>query len=46
MKEDLRNLGIDFYSVSRTMVNTMAGIKGIDIWVNFTEDEENNVVVA
>ena len=24
----------------------MAGIKGIDIWVNFTEDEENNVVVA
>ncbi len=45
-KEDLRNLGIDFYSVSRTMVNTMAGIKGIDIWVNFTEDEENNVVVA
>jgi len=45
-KEDLKNLGIDFYSVSRTMVNTMAGIKGIDIWVNFTEDEENNVVVA
>lgn len=45
-KEDLKNLGIDFYSVSRTMVNTMAGIKGIDIWVNFTEDEENNVAVA
>ncbi|MDD2493256.1 MAG: bifunctional oligoribonuclease/PAP phosphatase NrnA [Bacilli bacterium] len=44
--EDLKQMGIDFYSVSRTMVNTMAGIKGIDIWVNFTEDEENNVVVA
>lgn len=45
-KADLKEMGIDFYSVSRTMVNTMAGIKGIDIWVNFTEDEENNVVVA
>ncbi|MDD3171955.1 MAG: bifunctional oligoribonuclease/PAP phosphatase NrnA [Bacilli bacterium] len=45
-KEDLKELGIDFYSVSRTMVNTMSGIRGIDIWVNFTEDEENNAVVA
>ncbi len=45
-KADLKEMGIDFYSVSRTMVNTMAGIKGIEIWVNFTEDEENNVVVA
>ncbi len=45
-KENLKDLGIDFYSVSRTMVNTMAGIRGIDIWVNFTEDQENNAVVA
>lgn len=43
---DLKKLGIDFSAVSRTMVNTMAGIRGIDIWVNFTEDEENNNVVA
>ncbi len=28
------------------MVNTMAGINGIPIWANFTEDIENNVVVA
>ena len=24
----------------------MSGIKGVDIWVNFTEDVENNAVLA
>ncbi len=37
-KEELLDLGVDIFTVSRSMVNTMAGIKGIDIWVNFTED--------
>lgn len=45
-KEELKELDVDFFIVSRGMVNTMSGIKGIDIWVNFTEDEANNVVVA
>ena len=27
------------------MVNIMAGIKGIDIWANFTEEENKKVIV-
>jgi phosphoesterase RecJ-like protein len=30
---------MDTFAVSRGMVNTMADIKGVDIWVNFTETE-------
>lgn len=37
-KEELNELDVDIFTISRSMVNTMAGIKGIDIWVNFTED--------
>lgn len=44
--DELKEYGVDFFTASRGMVNTMSGIKGIDIWVNFTEDENNNVVVA
>lgn len=29
----------DFYFISRDLVSVMGGIKGVDIWVNFTEDE-------
>ncbi|MBQ9510785.1 MAG: bifunctional oligoribonuclease/PAP phosphatase NrnA [Clostridia bacterium] len=36
--EEVKALGMDTFSVSRGMVNTMSDIKGIDIWVNFTED--------
>lgn len=36
-REELEKLNIDDFSVSRGMVNVMADIKGIDIWVNFTE---------
>ena len=32
--------GVDTFTVSRGMVNTMADLKGIDIWVNFTESEK------
>jgi bifunctional oligoribonuclease and PAP phosphatase NrnA len=38
--------GLEFQTVSRGMVNQMAGIKEIPIWVNFTEDIENNVIVG
>lgn len=38
-KEEMADLGVDTFSVSRGMVGTMADIKGVDIWVNFTETE-------
>ena len=36
-EQELKELGKDVFTVSRGMVNTMADIKGTDIWVNFTE---------
>jgi len=39
-KEELKELGISTFAASRGMVNTMADIKGTEIWVNFTETEE------
>lgn len=45
-KEELEEDNVDVFTVSRSMVNTMAGIKGIDIWVNFTEDSQNNGVIV
>lgn len=44
-QKELEDLNVDIFTVSRSMVNTMAGIKGIDIWVNFTEDPNYNVIV-
>jgi len=38
--EEFRVLNVDTFTVSRGMVNTMADIKGVDIWVNFTETEK------
>lgn len=38
--EELKTLGVDSFTVSRGMVNTMGDIKGTDIWVNFTETEQ------
>ncbi len=37
--EEFQALGADTFTVSRGMVNTMADIKGVDIWVNLTESE-------
>lgn len=37
--EEFNALGVDTFTVSRGMVNTMADLKGVDIWVNFTETE-------
>lgn len=36
---EFQSLGKDIFTISRGMVNTMADIKGVDIWVNFTEAE-------
>ena len=38
--EEFQALGVDTFTASRAMVNTMADIKGVDIWVNFTETEK------
>ena len=38
-KEEFEAMGLDTFTVSRAMVNTMADIRGVDIWVNFTETE-------
>lgn len=45
-KDEIKDYDVDFFTISRGMVNTMSGIRGIDIWVNFTEDEDNDVVIA
>ncbi len=38
--EELQALAVDTFTVSRGMTNTMADIKGVDIWVNFTETDK------
>ena len=37
--EEVKELDADLFSISRGMVNTMSDIRGVDIWVNFTESE-------
>lgn len=37
--EETQSLNADAFTISRGMVGTMADIKGVDIWVNFTEVE-------
>ena len=38
-REEAESYNADIFTISRGMVNTMSDIKGIDIWVNFTETE-------
>lgn len=38
--EEAKSYGVDNFTISRGMVNTMSEIRGIDIWVNFTETDE------
>ena len=38
--EEFNALNADTFTISRGMVNTMADIKGVGIWVNFTETEK------
>ena len=39
-REEMKELASSEFSISRGMVATMADIKGVDIWVNFTESDE------
>lgn len=38
--EEVRATGLEPEAISRGMVNIMSDIKGIDIWVNFTEKDD------
>ncbi len=37
--EEFKTYGVSSFTISRGMVNVMSEIKGVDIWVNFTETE-------
>lgn len=39
-KEEMDALGADTFAISRGMVGTMSDIRGVDIWVNFTETDQ------
>ena len=39
-REEVQALGVDTFTISRGMVGTMSDIKGVDIWVNFTETDQ------
>lgn len=39
-KEEIDSYSVDTFSISRGMVGTMSDIRGVDIWVNFTETED------
>ncbi len=38
-KEEAAQMGLSTFTISRGMVNTMADIRGTEIWVNFTESD-------
>lgn len=38
-QEDIKRYNTEFSAISRGMANIMSGIKGVDVWANFTEDE-------
>ena len=42
-KEEVASYGLSIFDVSRGMVNIMAGIEGIDVWANFTEDVSGDI---
>lgn len=39
-KEEMEAMEADIFTISRGMVGVMADIRGVDIWVNFTETEK------
>ena len=43
-KEELPTYGVDTFTISRGMVGTMADLRGVDIWVNFTEEGDKVLV--
>lgn len=40
-----RKFDVSTFTVSRAMVNQMSGIRGVEAWVNFTEDDDASVLV-
>ena len=38
-RDEMEEMQADTFSISRGMVGTMSDIRGVDIWVNFTETE-------
>ena len=38
-REEAESYGFDTFTISRGMVNVMGEIRGVDVWVNFTEAE-------
>ncbi len=43
-QEDIKAYNTDVFTISRGMIGIMSGIRGIDIWANFTEDENGKVI--
>ena len=43
-KEEFDSYGVDTFTISRGMVNTMADLRGVDTWVNFTETGDKVLV--
>ena len=39
-KEEAKSYGVSIFTISRGMVGTMGDLRGVDIWVNFTETDE------
>lgn len=39
-KEEAANYNADTFTISRAMVGTMGDIKGVNVWVNFTETDD------
>ena len=39
-KEEAASYGVSTFTISRGMVGTMGDLRGVDIWVNFTETED------
>ena len=43
-REEFESYGVDAFTISRGMVNTMSEIKGVNTWVNFTETKDGVLV--
>lgn len=43
-QKEVKEYGVDIFTISRGMVGVMSGIRGIDIWANFTEDENGKII--
>ncbi|MBQ7912759.1 MAG: bifunctional oligoribonuclease/PAP phosphatase NrnA [Clostridia bacterium] len=44
-KAEFDSYNTDPFTISRGMVNTMSDLRGVNIWVNFTEVEEGKILV-